>query len=227
MTKLAEQLLLTAENEASSSPTHSKGGNPAGSTLKPDQRQYYVRVVLSGKKPDRFKESTTVPTFLEWNTPCICRVPKWVVDSSLANAEDESGGLEEIICQEFSTPIREGLLNSGATEPIQVRTCSDGLRPTEPVDSPTTFIDVSFVNRHTSGLDRKGRDDASGWRPSKHFVYRKVQEEQPDEDGAAGSSRPSSPKGSASLVEMTVAHPFPCALSRQRSLLTSEFTTVK
>lgn len=42
----------------------------------------FVVMCLSGVKPSRFTESTSLPAFLEWDTPCICRVP---VTSELQN----------------------------------------------------------------------------------------------------------------------------------------------
>ena len=221
MTKLAERQLLIAQNE----PIKPESGKSRHKqSAAGDQRQFYVRVIMSGKKPDRFKESTTVPTFIEWNTPCICRVPRNVVDSSLTKCKGDVRHLEAVMCSEFGRPIRDALLSVGATEPITVRTGASGLQEPEPVDSATTCVDVSFVHCHVSSLDKSPRDDSFTWRHSKHFIYKKPTSS-PTEDVAGRSV---SPNGAAcSIVEMTLAHAFPCALSRQRSLLTSEFMSMK
>ena len=222
MTKLAERLLLIAQNEPKKSEADKL--KPKQATVM-DQRQVYVRINMSGKKPDRFKESTTVPTFLEWNTPCICRVPRKVVESSLAKCKGDLNRLEDISCSEFGLPIREALLSVGATEPISVRTGARGLREPEPLDAETTCVDISFVHSHVSGLEKNPRSDSSAWRHSKHFIYKKPTTSPTSEDA---TGLPHSPRGvSSSLVEMTLAHAFPCALSRQRSLLTSEFMSMK
>jgi hypothetical protein len=78
MTSLAERLLLlTVENEPSTpdASSSSSSTNPRKQAIK---RSCYVVVRIFGKKPARFKESTTIPTFLEWDIPCVCRVPKTI-----------------------------------------------------------------------------------------------------------------------------------------------------
>lgn len=79
------------------------GSSPRKSSPKDDfrRRQYYVRVILSGKKPHRFLESTTIPTFLEWNNPCICRVPQRVIESVVASGARDPARMEERIVKEF------------------------------------------------------------------------------------------------------------------------------
>merc|ERR1739838_611169 len=69
--------------------------------------QYYVRVALFGKKPSRFKESTSLPTFLEWETPSICRVPQ----TTIAEASKKDGTVESRICAAFAEPLLRALSN--------------------------------------------------------------------------------------------------------------------
>ena len=85
-------------------PSKSKGTKPM------QAKPYYVRLVLSGTKPKRFQESTTLPTFLDWNTPCICRVPKDIVQQTLSSVPKESSRLETVMCTRFCKLIRDGLL---------------------------------------------------------------------------------------------------------------------
>jgi hypothetical protein len=104
----------------------------------------------------------------------------------------------------------------------QVEDTADGL------DISTTFLDVSMVHMDLKMATSGGKsDNESASRESRHFFYRKfgstVSEPAPPKELAAGKMRPELlPESAASFTELTVAHPFPCALSRQRTLLTSE-----
>jgi hypothetical protein len=212
MTKLAERLLLIVQDQPTSPVS---GKNETRPSSKAAKRPYYIRILMSGKQPVRFLESTSLPTFLEWNAPCICRVPKSIVKTSLAKAVGDPTILEEMMCSEFVKPIRDALQTSANQNgQVTIRTGASGFQSLEPADSSKTCIDVSFV----SSLDKNPRDDSTVWGQSKHFFYRKPKsfsEESPPHDSPA------------SLVEMTVARTFPCALSRQRSLMTSEFLSMK
>jgi hypothetical protein len=193
------------------------------------QCQYYVRVILTGKKPQRFLESTAIPTFLEWNNPCICRVPRRVVESVVASGARDSRGIEDRICKEFGGALRDSLL-TGPDEQISLmfRTGAQVEHASDVLDVSTTFLDVSMVHMDLAFVANRGKRkiiDAS--RQSRHFFYRKsgfiASEPAPPMDLAAGKRRPELlPKSAANVTELTVAHTFPCALSRQRTLLTSE-----
>jgi hypothetical protein len=209
MTKLAERLLLIVQDEPASAEA-SKSPRSSKSSKQP----YFVRVLLSGKKPTRFQESTTLPTFLEWNTPCVCRVPKHMVESSRARTARDASRLEDVMCSEFGKPIREALSRDGTPGSIVFRAGHDSVPPpnANAVDESIIYVDVSFVQIDVT------RDDTAFWRESKHFFYRK-----PTREEAAPGSRDQLQETAATLVELTVAHTFPSALSRQRTLLTSEF----
>ena len=79
MTRLAERLLLLAETaEADEATPVSPSSLPSPKISDGQGRQFYVCVELMGKKTARFCESTSLPTFLEWESPSICRVPRHV-----------------------------------------------------------------------------------------------------------------------------------------------------
>jgi hypothetical protein len=74
-----------------------------------------------------------------------------------------------------------------------------------------TYLDVSMVHVDIAGVDAPlGSTQQPEALESKRFLYRK-------------SSGTVANGFSSRLVELTVARPFPCALSRQRTLITSEF----
>lgn len=191
------------------------------------RRQYYVRVILSGAKPHRFVESTGIPTFLEWNNPCICRVPRRVVESVVASGARDSRRIEEQICKEFGNTLRNSLL-TGPDEDLSLmfRTGAQVDDTVDGFDRSTTFLDISTVHMDLSSANGSRRDNVPASRQSRHFFYRKsssIMSEAPPVERAPGGKQPELfPEASSSVMELTVAHPFPCTLSRQRTLLTSE-----
>ena len=227
MTKLAERLLLLVEGKAPSTTVRANG--PFGSNSD-SRRHYFVRIVLSGRKPTRFTESTTLPTFLEWDTPCICRVPKAFVEKTLANVGRNVNRVEETMCSLFAKPIRNALLLDGIqSESIIFRLGNRSLQPSEKKD--VIFVDIGFVQMNIPesrgrgeyanlASPRQERNENFGSTNydgrnvlSKHFIYRK-----PPSAGEVISS---------TFVEVTVANKFPCPLSRQRILHISEFASNK
>eukprot|EP00934_Nitzschia_sp_Nitz4_P000702 Nitzschia sp. Nitz4//scaffold22_size323478//2066//9634//NITZ4_000488-RA/size323478-processed-gene-0.433-mRNA-1//-1//CDS//3329542878//702//frame0 len=214
MTSLAEQMLLLVDSKTSAETPKSKNSGGA----KPDAKQelYFVRLLLSGnKKPTRFLESTTLPSFLEWETPCICRVPKAVVEKALATSEksgaERSERLEQLMCSTFGKPLRNGLLLSMERSNIIFRLGNQ--TPTEAdKDDKTVYVDIGFVQMNLSRSPHSAiQAGLTTNQQSKRFTYRKP----PDLNEVISST----------FVEVTVAHEFPSPLSRQRSLLTSEFTS--
>jgi hypothetical protein len=217
MTKLAERMLLVDVPSAFS---------PRSRIA--TREHFFVRVLLSGRKPRRFTESTTLPAFLEWDTPCICRVPRAVVDKALQTAARTPDRLEEVMCSGFTKPIRNALVRHNVAQSSIVFRLGNQSQ-SESDDGNLVYVDLGFVQMTMGhgtergvilggdrGLALSGpshaREDVSEDTkslPSKHFMYRKP---------------PSASQViSSTFVEVTVACPFPCPLSRQRSLLTSEF----
>lgn len=225
MTKLAERLLGVVQDD----PTNPAKASEARNNRKPQNEEerlsYFIRVHLSGKKPSRFLESTTLPTFLEWDKPCICRVPKKIVESALAASAGRRHPerLEEIMCLEFVKPLRNALQRDNGSSSIVFRV---GNQKTPSLPEEGIFVDVAFVQMHiiSSFADAANqREDLAFGHQSKHFFYRI-----PQADDAPGQkSQTLRAGGSTGLMEMTVANSFPCPLSRQRTVLTSEFVSTK
>ena len=78
-----------------------------------------------------------------------------------------------------------------------------------------TCIDINFVQMNIAG-----EEDKSFGFESKHFFYRKATSNITNSDvhGLPDSTL-------TTFVEITVANPFPCPLSRQKSLLISAFSS--
>jgi hypothetical protein len=135
--------------------------------------------------------------------------------------------MEERICVEFGTALRDALVAEAAS--LMFRTggqVNDAMN--DSFDTSTTHLDVSMVHMDLSTSNGNQLDDVSASRQSKHFFYRKLSSatcEPPPPPTLTGRNRSVPelfPDPVSHLVELSVAHPFPCALSRQRTLLTSE-----
>lgn len=212
MTKLADSMLRLTENET----TNNDSRHPPrynllkGAKAQVLRQKCYVRVCLAGVKPKRFLESTSIPTFIEWDSPCICRVPQSVVREALAIGTKLSDAisLADRICCEFGRPLVAALASVDAS--IIFRT---GYQVEDPKDKQNiaTYLDISMAYVDIAGVDAPlGSTQQSEALESKRFLYRKS-------TGTVATGF------SSRLVELTVARPFPCALSRQRTLITSEF----
>jgi hypothetical protein len=207
MTKLAEKLLFVTESEVNK--LHSPRYLVKGAKEQVLRTQCYVRVCLSGVKPKRFLESTSIPTFFEWDNPCICRVPQAVIRAALSAKSKlpNSIALADKICHEFGRPLMTALAHEDVSIMFRV-----GSQTEEPKDKPSTltYLDISVVHVDISGVDAPLGTTQPEVSEPKRFLYRKS-----SGTVAAGFS--------SVLVELTVARPFPCPLSRQRTLITSEF----
>lgn len=184
MTRLAERLLSIVENET--------GAADFVLASRPS-RAVYVLLRLYGKKPPRFQESTTIPTFLEWDKPCICRVPK-----SITEGRGGSVSMEKV-CLQFAQPYMAFLSQELGKSNVILRTS-----PSENYVTRDDKTYVAVVPVEGTGNDPFQLSLAS--KRSKHFIYRQ---------------EPST------IVETTVAKEFPCALSRQTSLLTTEIMSTR
>jgi hypothetical protein len=169
-----------------------KDSNKVGHRIGP---QKYVRVILRGTKPIRFKESTTIPTYLEWNSPSICRVP--VSDLSKAKQAMSKSPMkseDECICSVFAEKYISALKAAGDIVSVILRIgdtsdISDG--------DPNTFLDIAVVQMKQQSRSSVGK--------SRKFVLK---------NSSTGVV-------SFGITEFNVAHKFPHALSRQRSLTNS------
>ena len=103
----------------------------------------YVRLVLCGKKPEFLKESTTIPTYFEWDSASICRVPVHMVIASAIMQKKTKRALEECISMAFAEPLMKAMKDKGTQSPIIVRTNTAD----ETVDELKTYINVAVVQR--------------------------------------------------------------------------------
>lgn len=191
MTKLAERLLLLVQSEAST-PEASSSFSPSRDPRKRFSiRPHYVVVQLSGKKPPRFLESIGLPTFLEFNTPCICRLSRVGDLSTTPNK----------LCLEFAQPLLAALKKESSPGSVVLATEPPNELAAE--DESKTYLYVFPVDP-TASTDTMSKSNAL---LSKSVHYRT--------------------KDDQLIVEMKVARTFPCALSRQRSLLTTEIAKVQ
>jgi hypothetical protein len=212
LTRLAERLALVTQDDGDG-PTDA-GPRQAAQHLAKSAvcRQYYVRVVFSGIKPQRFTERTTIPTYFDWDSPCICRVPQAIIKNAVASQKNGEK-LEVKICNAVAQPLLNVL-----GESVVFRNTEILGDPNESIGS--TFLDISIVHMDLATMNRDAA--RGGLLESKRFFCRK-----PDASFQPSNSSelPQFLRGVATnLVEFTVANPFPCPLSRQRTLITSEFT---
>lgn len=171
MNSLAEKLLDFAKAESPS-------GLPISSKR---HRPEYVLMHVHGIRPPGFYESTTVPVFLEWGKPCICRIP-----GRPSDATDDS-------ILKFAAPFVKELQAIVGISNLIVRTTSE----TEE-RSDVTYLDVFHIETVDSDPFHTNYASYS----SKRFFY----------------------KVEGAIIETKVAQAFPCALSRQCALLTTQIT---
>jgi hypothetical protein len=104
------------------------------STVAP--QTFYVAIRLYGVKPTRFEESTTIPTFLEWDKLCVCRVPSHIVQN------EEGYRSSEEICRYYAKPFLSSLRDDNRGSKVIVRTDSESYE--ECVDG-ITYMEVFSV----------------------------------------------------------------------------------
>lgn len=161
----------------------------------------YVRIILVGIKSKRFEESTAIPTFLEWGSGHICRVPKKAVSIAINKAKgagiDSQEFVVQKICEAFAEPLVQALRQDLPNELIEFSS-----EIPDRVKNNKTYIVVSPVisrdMNHQHGVQ------------SKRFQVRK---------------QGSGPQKLEHITDITVAKAFPCAISRQPSLVTAEFVS--
>lgn len=240
MTRLADRMLLVVEDETDMSMRNkttsngysfgdSSGKKGLGSPVKWPGRPHFARVLLSGKKPARFIESTTIPTFLEWDNPCICRIPTKVIASVTEEGVHDYKGLEERICAEYGRPLQDALLKECGSDSVVFCAGGRSIGNGEPDASTILDISIAHVKVPVTAVNNHGTfnsGDAEILRDTKRFFYRKSSAVEHSANKGGQKVQNFLPElASSVLVELTVAHYFPCALSRQRTLLTSEFVS--
>ena len=197
MTRLAERLLLIEQNQPT---TPEALANPDLALQKQlAHRPCFVALKFSGEKPSRFRESTTLPTFVEWDTPCICRVSRTLVKKPVTSETD----FTELLCRNFAQPFLKALRKQCGEQSVILN-----MDPNADFEAETakTIVHVTYVE--ASGTDPSSMSASSLL--TKRFIQRIP------------------PRGRESTntmaVEMTVALKAPCALRRQRILLQTELT---
>jgi hypothetical protein len=242
MTRLAERMLLVAKTSAEDTDNIEASTTPSLHSPKVSDasgRQFYVRVELVGKKIARFCESTSLPTFCEWNSPTICRVPSHVVRSATASdtyllRDDLSGSpsiekaaqgsAEMRLCLAFSEPLLIALVREIPLENIVF----GSRRPTDEelrgeALNEKTYLIVSIGYDSVAALFSKTSDTErylGGVEQTKRLLFSNNVLDAPM--SMSSQQRVEKP---TNFVEYTVAREFPCALSRQRTLLQSEFVS--
>ena len=203
VTKLAERMhLLSEESSMSLSSLANMFKYDQGTDNGSHPGAVYVRIVLVGKKSNRFQESTNIPTFLDWASPYICRVPGTAVSKALKNAAGGRGQtLEESIAHEICKAFAEPLISTLREEmPEQLIEFSSEIPDEFSIEKGNKLhlvVTPVIVRENTQQNQVQ----------SKRFQVRK--------QGLG-------PQGIAHVTDITVAKPFPCALSRQPSLVTTE-----
>ena len=230
MSKIAERILFVSEESHTSVEKHGMLNSPwkmpsneKAATVQ-RSRQYYVRLILLGKQPNRFMESTSLPTFLEWGMPSICRVPKKAVLRALQERSNKP--LEDRICACFAEPLLRALAQEIPEDCIvlcdQPPTEADLLR----FGDAKTYVIVTVLHMAASTMvHRSGESEFSDLTMaggSKRFFFRSKVPVSPklESSGSAASGKLAI---TPSFVESMVGQRFPCALSRQRAIITSEY----
>jgi len=233
LTKLAERMLLLADD----------GDEEICEAREAQCRQYYARVILLGRKPERFNESTTIPTFLEFGSANVCRVSQKAVRIALGRGkEDETGerpainlgsSLEERICTAFAETYILALAKELPKESIMLCTQRPSDARLARADN-RTYLVVTLVqmvdannNNQVQVRPRNASAGNSGSISSKRFIHKnRIMTPKAALKAAVANSKSSNSRTSITngLVETTVAQEFPCALSRQRVIITSEYS---
>lgn len=142
----------------------------------------YALVRLSGKRPSLFERSGTLPTFIEWGSASVCRIP-WRRDG------DTEAALRSLAHPWFEV-LRDEL---GSKLIVSTETGKQVV-----VGEDETLLEVLPLDAGSRSMNQTR---------VKRFRYLK--------DERQGSL--------STFSEVTVAQPFPCALSRQKVLLSVDY----
>lgn len=204
-------------------------------------KQYYIRLLLLGKKPERFLESTTIPTFLEWGSPVICRVPKYIVTRAIAGVTKKHS-LQDRICQYYSEAIVAALSSDPGIKCSFVEHAPTDAE-LEANNETKTFAVITMVHLAASSsfsgggtvvaasstMSLSAGGDLTMAAGSKRFFFRSKVATTPRNNLMTSPSSHGGGRAKATwtmgFVETMVARRFPCALSRQRSIITSEYVS--
>jgi len=189
-------------------------------------KHIFVRLTLLGKKPRRFEESTSIPTFLEWGSPFICRVRSSCIAKAQAsnnpkvkkgrNSIASQGSLEDKICEAFAAQFLEALCDELSFQSVILCTKSPSEGRLSREGGSKTFLVVTMVQMSNAFSNNGGSNDIIESKRfySKNFLSNPAAQD-PENDRDVN--------GPMTIIESTVAQHFPCALSRQRTIITTEF----
>ena len=230
MTKLAERLLLHVQDTTAASLKLKTAAEDKESKKDTTNRPYYVLVEMSGSKPSRFLESTTLPTFLDWGMNCVCRVPRDTIDAARKAAGSDLQNLTHFICLEYGNSLKLAL-RSAKSDDESIVVCTESVdKAAEGRDPAMTYIDITSLSLQTGSAPELPESNSMPLPlDSKKFFYVKKPAKVDDPGTVGDSGKPlvaTTPlKFMNTIVEVTVANTFPSALSRQRTLLTSEIVS--
>ena len=171
--------------------------DPQTKNLLTEPSRVYIGIRISGKKPKRFVETVALPPFLEWNEYCVCAIPA----TTKTERYEEGATLAEkkaSIAKQFAVPLLEALSNGSGRDKVLLVDCPQRAGGSD----DNTIIEAFPVDPSTSLTSLKGLTLTS-----RRFGYRKA-----DMDNSMA-------------LDLTVALAFPCALSRQRTLVASDFSS--
>jgi len=210
VTKLSGILFSSSRKDEESIPS---------SSVYSGQKIFYVQYLVCGLMPDRYKESTTIPTFNTFNVPHVCRVPKSVVSQVLGSdavkksrtmthvRSDSQLLFEEAICREFAQVYIKALRDRNPK--LDVVFCTNAPDEYSPDFNARTYISVRCLSSYPNFTGLEVHDGFDRYLSARSGEAKKFYFEKR--------------KPTKSTVEVTVPRKFPCFLSRQPILLSMEF----
>jgi hypothetical protein len=103
VTKLSERMhLLSERDENNEYAVLSRSLENEKKMTEMDKTAMFVRLLLLGKKSNRFTESSGIPTFLDWDTPHICRISR-TARAKVYNTSKTT--MERDLCRNFAEPL--------------------------------------------------------------------------------------------------------------------------
>ena len=147
VTKLSERMhLLSERDDIHEFSLLSSSSDNGKKVTEMDKTAMFVRLLLMGKKSNRFLENSGIPTFLDWDTPHICRVSRTAITKA---SHSSKTSMEHDLCRLFAEPLISSLRDELSPNDVVFSTevPDDGN-----MDSNKTYIIVTVV-RSLSSID--------------------------------------------------------------------------
>lgn len=145
VTKLSERMRLLSErddsNEFALLPSSLENEKKI---TEMDKTAMFVRLLLLGKKSNRFIESSGIPTFLDWDTPHICRISRTAI-TKVYNSSKTS--MERDLCRHFAEPLIMFLQDDKSPHDVVFST---EVPEKSEIDANKTYIIVTVVRSLSS-----------------------------------------------------------------------------